>query len=97
MTFPDISDCYFVCLFGIPEKHELTRVRFEEPQMDTYQWQHEELDPRGEIVSIYTTRLWFGMATGASFTRTRPDGSQLEYRSVPDLVNYCSRKSDSSS
>src|SRR5947209_2462941 len=97
MTFPDISDFYFASLFGIPKKHELTRTGFEQPQMDTYQWQHEELDPAGKIVSIYTTRLWFGMATGASFTRTMPDGSQLEHRSVPDLVNYCSPKSDSNS
>jgi hypothetical protein len=78
MAFPDVGDRHFRALFGLPDAHTLKRLGFAEPHMDTWEWRRP--------VAIYTTCAWLGMATGADYTKTAPDGRVIERKLVPQLL-----------
>ena len=86
MAFPDVGDRHFRALFGLPDAHTLRRLGFAAPHMDTWEWRHEEQDSAGRPVAIYTTCAWLGMATGADYTKTAPDGRVIEHKLVPELL-----------
>jgi hypothetical protein len=91
MQWADIADRHFRRLFAIADGHALNRINFEAKPYDTFEWRHEERDQSGRVIALYTTCIWFGTATGASYSKTDPDGQEIDHRTVPELLELCGR------
>ena len=88
----DVPDDHFRRLFGIPAEHELRRVSYQVVNIDTQEWEHEELKA-GVLVARYTSNYWIsdGGGAGAGFSKYAPDGTHLANETCPELYDLVNK------